>query len=172
MFAAKPAAFFKAGGSRRAGVIFAALTILVPTLVRAQEGRPRATIDREVKASWAKENIAAPERTADSVFLRRVFLDLVGMVPTYEETTAFLADTDPQKREKLIDKLLADSRYARSQAQAWDVNLLGRSPKGIRSTNRDAFRKWLATQFEQNIPYDRIVHKLSRSRMSCLGGFR
>lgn len=98
--------------------------------------------------------------SSDSVFLRRVYLDLVGMIPTYEETTAFLGDTDPKKRELLIDKLLADPRYARNQAQVWDVSLLGRSPKGIRSTNRDAFRKWLATQFEKNEPYDRIVHKL------------
>ena len=149
--------------ARRAGVIYATIVFLVPTWAHAQGGPLRDTIDREIRAGWAKEKLGTPKPSSDSVFLRRVYLDLVGMIPTYEETTAFLADTDPQKREKLIDKLLADPRYARNQAQVWDVSLLGRSPKGIRSTNRDAFRKWLATQFEQNVSYDRIVHKLLRA---------
>lgn len=138
------------------------IVCLLPTATRAEDVL-RETIDREVKAAWAKEKFAAPERSSDPVFLRRVYLDLVGMIPTYEEATVFLADTDPNKREKLIDKLLADPRYASNQAQVWDVSLLGRNPKGIRSTNRDAFRKWLATHFEQNVPYDRIVHKLLKA---------
>ena len=142
-------------------LICTALAILVPALVCAQDGRLRETIDREVKAVWAKENLAAPERSTDSVFLRRVYLDLAGMIPSYEETTAFLTDTDPNKREKLIDKLLADPRYARNQAQVWDVNLLGRNPNGVgHPDNRRAFRQWLETQFKNNEPYDRLVHKL------------
>jgi hypothetical protein len=143
------------------GVLSAAF--LFPSSAYADDIALRDTIDLETKAAWAKEKLAAPDRSTDSVFLRRVHLDLVGMIPTYEETTAFLADTDPKKREKLIDRLLTDPRYALHQAQTWDLSLLGRNPKGIRSTNRDAFRKWLATQFEQNIPYDRIVHKLLRA---------
>ena len=71
---------------------------------RAEDDRFRDTIDREIKAGWAKEKLTPPGRSADHVFLRRVYLDLVGMIPTYEETTAFLKDTDPKKREKLIDK--------------------------------------------------------------------
>ncbi|MFT5523854.1 MAG: hypothetical protein ACI9G1_002217 [Pirellulaceae bacterium] len=157
--------------ARRAGVICAALMflspmlfpMLFPMLVRAQDGALRDTIDREIKAGWTKEKIATPAGTSDAVFLRRVYLDLVGMIPTYEETTAFLDNSDPKKRPQLIDKLLTDPRYARNQAQVWDVNLLGRNPKSIRATNRAAFQKWLATQFEQNVPYDRIVHKLLRA---------
>ncbi|MFP6692896.1 MAG: DUF1549 and DUF1553 domain-containing protein [Pirellulales bacterium] len=147
----------------RTRIVCTLLMLLLPTVAHAEKGGLRETIDREIKAGWAKEKLASPERSTDPVFLRRVYLDLVGMIPTYEETAAFLDDTDPQKREKLIDKLLADPRYARNQAQVWDVSLLGRSPKGIRSTNRDAFRNWLATHFEQNVPYDRIVHKLLRA---------
>ena len=147
----------------RTRIVCTLLMLLLPTVAHAEKGGLRETIDREIKAEWAKEKLAAPERSTDPVFLRRVYLDLVGMIPTYEETAAFLDDTDPQKREKLIDKLLADPRYARNQAQVWDVSLLGRSPKGIRATNRDAFRQWLATHFEQNVPYDRIVHKLLKA---------
>lgn len=136
---------------------------LIPRWARAADTSLRDVIDREIQAAWNKDNLAPPKRASDTVFLRRIYLDLVGMIPTYEETTAFLADADPNKRQNLIDKLLADPRYARNQAQVWDVGLLGRSPQGIRSTNRDAFRNWLATQFEQNVPYDRIVHKLLKA---------
>jgi len=98
------------------------------------------------------------------VFLRRIYLDLVGMIPTYEETTAFLKDTDPKKREKIIDKLLADPRYARQQAQVFDLAMLTRNHKVVEGQvgyrNRGRFRAWLAKQFEVNEPYDRIAAKI------------
>lgn len=141
--------------------LFVATTCLWPDVAPAQENRLRDTIDREIKSVWAKEKLVPPERSSDSAFLRRVYVDLVGMIPTYEETTAFLAAADPQKREKLIDVLLADSRYARQLAQVWDVNLLGRNPNGVgHPDNRRAFSQWLQSQFKNNEPYDRFVHKL------------
>jgi len=127
----------------------------------AQSEPLRNTIDQEIKGAWVKEKIAIPDRSTDSVFLRRVYLDLIGMIPNYGEVTAFLMDTDPKKREKLVDNLLADPRFARNQSQLWDLNLLGRNPQNIgTSRNREAFQKWLAIQFKNNEPYDRIVHKV------------
>ena len=134
---------------------------------RADDERLRDTIDREIKAGWAKEQITAPARSSDSVFLRRVHLDLVGMIPTYEEATAFLKDTDPKKREKLIDTLLADPRFARQQTHAWDLAMLGRNAKLVDGTvghrNRERFRQWLGKQFEANEPVDRIAAKILRA---------
>jgi hypothetical protein len=133
----------------------------------ADDGRLRDTIDREIKSGWAKEKITAPGRSSDPVFLRRVYLDLVGMVPTYEDATAFLKDADPKKREKLIEKLLADPRFARQQSHAWDLAMLGRSAKLVDGTvghrNRERFRQWLARQFEANEPWDRIAAKILRA---------
>lgn len=124
----------------------------------------RDIIDREVKAGWDKEKLPSPTRSSDSVFLRRGYLDLVGMIPTYEEATPFLKDTDPKKREKLIDKLLADPRYARQQSHVWDLAMLGRNRKLVEGTvghrNRERYRQWLAKQFEANEPYDRIAAKI------------
>lgn len=140
--------------------ILAILLLVTPALTSGQEPL-RAIIDREIKAGFVKEKIAPPARASDTVFLRRIYLDLVGMVPSYEETTAFLKDTDPQKRAKLIDKLLADPRYADQQAHLWDLVLFGRHPQNIDATRkRDGFKKWLADQFAKNEPYDRIVSKL------------
>ncbi len=134
---------------------------------KADDERLRDTIDHEVKAGWAKEKITAPGRSSDTVFLRRVYLDLVGMIPTYEEATAFLKDADPKKREKLIDKLLADPRFAWQQSHVWDLGMLGRNAKLVEGTvghrNRERFRQWLAGQVEANEPWDRIAAKILRA---------
>ena len=132
--------------------------------MNAAEGTLSATIDREISAAWSREKITPPERSSDAVFLRRIYLDLVGMIPSYEETTTFLADTDSQKRAKLIDKLLADPRYGRQQAQVFDLAMLTRDHKLVEGTvgyrNRGRFREWLAKQFATNEPYDRIAAKI------------
>jgi hypothetical protein len=119
------------------------------------------TIDRELKAAWVNEKITPPERSTDPVFLRRVYLDIVGVAPSYAETVAFLKDTDPKKRGKLVDNLLADPRYSQNQAVVWDTVLFGReNAKFGGYRGREEFRKWMAAQFQNNVPYDRIVNKL------------
>jgi hypothetical protein len=121
----------------------------------------RAIIDAEIKKGWQAEKTKPAPRSSDSVFLRRIYLDLVGVIPSYDETIAFLKDTDPKKRDKVIDKLLNDPRYSTQQAHAWDLVLFGRHPQNISETRkRDNFTKWLAGQFAKNEPYDQIVKKL------------
>ena len=81
------------------------------------QGPPlREVIDAEVRAAWAREKITPAPPATDAEFLRRVSLDLAGSVPTHDETVAFLDSKDAAKREQLIDRLLADPRYARHQA--------------------------------------------------------
>jgi hypothetical protein len=138
--------------------------ILALTLSPATAGAAeplRTSIDKELKAAWQRETITPAPRSSDSTFLRRIYLDLVGTLPTYEETTAFLADTDSKKREKLIDKLLADSRFAAAQAQVWDLAFFGRFPANYDSVNkRPAFKAWLTKQFADNVPYDQWLKQL------------
>ncbi|HZZ78001.1 MAG TPA: DUF1549 domain-containing protein, partial [Gemmataceae bacterium] len=135
--------------------------ILCASVCSAQEKSLRQIIDTEIKAGWQKEKITPSPRSTDSVFLRRVYLDLIGVVPSYDETTAFLKDSDLKKREKVIDKLLADPRFAKEQAHLWDLVLFGRHPQNIFETRkRDNFTKWLAEQFAKNVPYDRLVAKM------------
>ena len=98
--------------------------------------------------------------SSDPEFLRRVYLDLVGVIPTYDETVAFLADTATDKRAKLIDKLLEDPRYAQHQADLWDLILFGRNPPGYNTDRRDGIQRWLREQFAANRPYDELVRDL------------
>jgi hypothetical protein len=127
----------------------------------AEEKPLRQVIDDEVRAAWQREKITPAPAAADAAFLRRVYLDLAGTIPTGEEARTFLGDADPKKREKLIDRLLADPRFAAQQANVWDLVLFGRNPAGGDSTRkRDGFKKWLAGKFARNEPYDRWVRDL------------
>ena len=114
----------------------------------------RTVIDSEVKAAWEREKVAPAKPATDAEFLRRVSLDLIGVVPTYEETVAFLDSKEPDKRDKLIEKLLADPRFARHQGDVWDMILFGRNPPGYETQRREGFQTWLRAQFEKNVPYD------------------
>lgn len=141
--------------------LLACLTVVnLPALALAEEPL-RQVIDREIQAAWQKQKITPAGRCDDATFLRRVYLDLVGTIPSHDEARNFLDDTDPKKREKLVDRLLDDPRYATAQAHVWDLILFGRNPSGGDATRRrDAFKKWLADKFAANEPYDRWVREL------------
>ncbi len=136
--------------------------VLATSSVTAQPPRPlRHIIDDEVKTVWQREKITPASRSADAAFLRRVHLDLTGVVPSSEEARRFLEEADAKKREKLIDRLLADPRFAEHQADVWDLLLFGRHPLNPEATRkRDGFRKWLAGKFVKNEPHDRWVRDL------------
>ena len=143
----------------RLRLLLAAL-VLVPTLTRADEPL-RATIDRELAAAWKEQKVAPAPMSADAEFLRRVYIDLVGTPPTYDETTKFLADTDTKKRAKLVDALLADPRFAPAQANVWDLALFGRNPGNVSDTRvRPAFKAWIAKQLADGVPHDKLVKEL------------
>jgi hypothetical protein len=138
-----------------------ALTATCTTALRAEDQPLRQIIDREIRAGWEQEKLTAPGLASDGVFLRRVYLDLLGTVPTYDETKQFLDDKAEDKRPKLIDKLLEDPRYALHQARVWDLTFFGRHPPDSELLGRrEGFQKWLTEQFTQNVPYDRWVRDL------------
>jgi hypothetical protein len=141
-------------------VAFAGIA-LSPVSLRAEERSLRLLLDAEVRAAWQREKIVPASRAGDAVFLRRIYLDLLGTIPSLEETRQFLRNTEPDKREKLIDKLLADARFAVQQANVWDLVLFGRDSPNLEGTRRrESFKKWLADKFARNEPYDRWVRDL------------
>ncbi len=116
-------------------------------------------IDGHVWNKLQQLHITPSEPARDSTFHRRAFLSIIGRLPTPEETLAFLADTDPNKKAKLIDKLLDRSEYADFWANKW-ADLLRPNPYhvGIKATlNYDA---WIREQFRKNRPYDEFVRDL------------
>lgn len=134
-------------------VAIAAMVGITAPLAAAEPGL-RAVIDREVAAVWQKEKIQPAPPADDAEFLRRIYLDLCGQIATHDEARDYLADKDPQKRSKLIDRLLADPRYAQHQADLWDMILFGRRPPGYDTDKREPFQAWLRKQFADDVPYD------------------
>ena len=128
----------------------------------AEEVRPprdpkpvAAAIDRFVDAALATAHIPASPAADDSEFIRRVTLDIIGRVPTSDETTAFLTSTEPDKRARWIDDLLASQSYGEHFATIWRELMLPRD-NGMKG-GRDEFAPWLAEQFGRNRGWDRIV---------------
>ncbi len=136
-------------------VAFAVLSMLPG--VTFGEDRLRDVIDRQVEIAWKSQQIAPAKSASDEEFVRRIYLDLLGVIPRYDEAVAFLADTSGEKREKLIAKLLDDPRFASHQAEVWDQVLFGRNPPGYGTDKREGFQNWLRRQFADNVPYDQWV---------------
>ena len=94
----------------------------------------------------------------DAEFLRRVTLDLHGVVPTAAEARAFFADASPNKREILVDRLLSSPRYAVHMANVFDVMLMERRPDKHVSTPE--WQKYLQAAFQKNLPYDQLAREI------------
>jgi hypothetical protein len=111
-------------------------------------------IDRHIDTRLKAESISPAATADDAEFLRRIYLDLHGVIPTAEQSSRFLADTRADKRARLIDALLDDPRYGDYLGDIWQGYLM--SPLADdRRVRADRLRKWLAEQFNHKT-WDRI----------------
>jgi hypothetical protein len=116
-------------------------------------------VDELALAKWKKLGIVPSALADDATFLRRLYLDAIGTLPTPDEVRAFLADPSPDKRKKAVEAVLARPEYADYRALQWaDVLLLDRDKLGDRGAYE--FHRWLREQFAHNRPYDRWVREL------------
>src|SRR6185369_1930531 len=116
-------------------------------------------IDSLVWTKLRKMGIAPSELADDTTFLRRVFLDTIGTLPTADEVRAFLADQSPDKRARLIDLLLQRDEFAEFWALKWaDILLVDREKLGDRGAFE--FQRWLRDNFARNRSYDEWVREL------------
>lgn len=117
-------------------------------------------IDPILKSYWLAHAISVPSPVADTVFARRVYLDIWGLLPTPEQLAAFEKDTRTGKRVRLIETLLANRQnYSEHWISFW--NDLLRNDEGVNYAGaRQTITKWLAQALEDNLPYDRFVTAL------------
>ena len=118
-------------------------------------------VDELVKADLARHKIEPNRRTDDATFLRRVYLDIIGRIPTRDETVAFLASNDVDKRSKLIDKLLDSPGYVSRHFNFW-ADIL-RIKSRLRQSSGLPYIDFVKTSLRENKPYDQFVRELIAS---------
>jgi hypothetical protein len=135
---------------------------------RASEASSRPTgspIDRLVFAKLAALGLTPSGPCSDADFLRRAYLDVIGLLPTPEEARAFLGDRDPEKREKLIDALLARPEYVDFWAMKWG-DVLRNSRRQLTDKGMFAFNRWIRDSVLQNKAWDQMARELLLARGS------
>lgn len=124
-------------------------------------------IDELVQAKLRQLKYVPAGLSSDDEFLRRVYLDVLGQLPTLEETKAFLADAASDKRAKLIDKLLDRPEHAKFWALKWG-DLLRMTSTQVGSGGVFKYHRWLERAFDTNMPYDQFARELLSSSGSTL----
>src|SRR5262249_28036382 len=115
-----------------------------------------ARIDKRLDARWQTANVKPAAPADDAEFLRRASLDLTGRIPRPADVHAFLADSHPDKRRKLIDRLLDDPRSAVHFANLKRAELLSEAEGDARAF-QPGFEAWLRERYRAGVGYDRLV---------------
>lgn len=135
------------------------------TAIRPVEGfewTPQAEanfVDTHVNAKLRQMSILPSEDCSDEVFVRRVSLDLTGLLPNVETTRVFLPDDSKTKRSKLIDRLLASEEHAHFWAQK-QADLMRVNAKLLPDGRADLLGSWIVDSFRENKPYDRFAREV------------
>ena len=120
-------------------------------------------VDRHLFAQWRKLGIVPSSPTDDATFLRRASVDICGTLPTRDEVTEYLNDTSPDKRERLIGRLLNRPEYASYFTLKWADILQNRGAGYATSKQRAGttlFASWIRDSVESNKPYDQFVSEI------------
>ncbi len=133
-------------------------------------------IDKAIEQNWADYEIRPSGIVDDGKWCRRVYLDIIGRIPSLEELNAFLDSRDRDKRRALVQTLLYDDKYTEEYARNWSTIwanvLIGRSGGTDRRslTNRDGMLKYLRDSFALNKPYNQMVYELVAAEGSTKPG--
>lgn len=151
-----------------------ALLIVAPAVAPAQEeptgpSTPpalsgRKLIDHHLRVKWKEMSLSPTGRADDAEYLRRVCLDLTGTIPSLEQARAYLESKDSDRREKLVDELLASEKYAEHWSRVWGGMLVGQEDDGRTNGMRLMMSLGLKPLIEKNVAYDEFVRQILTAR--------
>jgi hypothetical protein len=150
------------------GVRCAAVAFLTLSLATGQDAF-HSPIDRVLERTWKEKKIAPADLSPDLEFLRRAYLDIIGVIPTTEEVKAFLRDERPDKRERKIDALTRGNAFASYWSEKLTNDWLGYG-NAYFDGNRPAFKKWLREKFQEGKTYPDIVADIIRADIGAPPG--
>ncbi|MEZ6140728.1 MAG: DUF1549 domain-containing protein [Zavarzinella sp.] len=117
-------------------------------------------LDALINQKLAEEGIQPSEKTTDEEFLRRVYLDITGVIPTGQQAEEFLSDASSNKRSVLIDKLLANENFGRHLADYW-ARLMYPLETDNRFLQKQPLNDWMKASFNKPVPkWDSIAYEL------------
>jgi hypothetical protein len=159
-FSEAHAPIFQPAPSKDAGALTDRIAGSLPGEKSKQSSAPvprRNFIDEQIFGKMERDHIPHAQLATDNEFLRRVSLDLTGRIPSSDELKTFLADKDPAKRDKLIDRLLAGEAYVDKWAYYF-MDLFRANGKMGRGQN--LFHYWMKENLRVDRPYDDLVQSI------------
>ena len=129
-----------------------------PSIIQAEA----KAIDKILNETYQKRNVKIPGKIDESALVRRLYLSLVGRIPTFDEINSYLSNTSEQKKSQLIEELTESSGY-NSQMFNWWADLL-RLKSRMRGGNQiqagQLYNHWVKQQVEKNVPFDQMTYSL------------
>ena len=122
-------------------------------------------IDHLIQDHWQQQHVSGNQVCDDRTFVRRIYLDLAGRIPTRDEADTFINSTDSQKRAALVDQLLAGKDYPQHMADVLDVVLMERKGKEAEySRKSNGWIDYLKTSMASNRPWNEMVAEMITAR--------
>ncbi len=119
-----------------------------------------ARLDERMARHWAAHGVKPAPTADDAEFIRRLYLDLAGHIPSITDARDFLDDPRPDKRRIWTERLLADRSYPQHFATVWRTLLLSQGNREQAQALAPGFERWWRERLEKNVGYDRIVREL------------
>ena len=127
---------------------------------------PANYVDELVNAKLQRIRVLPSELCSDEVFLRRVTIDITGLLPTVDEYNEFMSDASPDKRAKLVDRLLERKEFSEIWAMKWANLLMVKSSNEVSYKSAFLYSSWLTNQISNDVPLNVMVQEL----LSASGG--
>jgi len=135
--------------------------------IKAQEVTSQgitSQIDQRIALGYSKASIVPAEICTDEQFIRRLYLDIAGRIPTLAERESFILDRSGSKRLEWIDRLLASEDYVENFADTFDTLLMGRAARGKMGERKNHWRPYLEDVFRSNRPWDQVAREILLAR--------
>jgi hypothetical protein len=137
--------------------------LMAPRVVQVPpaKGEMKNPIDRLLRPYFSKRKGKSPKPVDDRVFLRRAYLDLIGLLPTPAQYSAFAADKNPGKYDELADTLLAnDEHYMQHWLSFWNDAFRNSYTRQYHGGNKYRLTNWLKASLKANKPYDQLAREV------------
>src|SRR6185436_19196551 len=155
------APLFQPPKSNNAGALTERIAASLPATKASSAPIPRRNfVDQHIFAKMERDRVPHAALTSDNEFLRRVTLDLTGRIPSPQEVTAFTADSDSAKRDKVVDKLLASEAYVDKWAYTF-MDIF--RANGKMGRGQYLFHYWMKENLRVDRPYDDVVRSVISS---------